>query len=137
LLSAVAFIDKRPSQQIHNSLHKKPNIAADQEEVHHQPSGKFKGLVWSFGLNNPSMQVQPIFNQSQTDTWHLVIFEHPQTHTDKTFISILHQNEVNVLEVKTKDGDWIALELSPSSFVVMVGDKLSVCHYLTSYLSLF
>jgi hypothetical protein len=44
--------------------------------VHHQPSGKFTGLVWSFGLNNPSIQVKPIFNQSQSDTWHLVIFEH-------------------------------------------------------------
>ena len=44
--------------------------------MHHQPSGKFTGLVWSFGLSNPSTQVQPLFNQSQGDTWHLVIFEH-------------------------------------------------------------
>jgi hypothetical protein len=56
---------------------KKPNTAADQKGVHHQPSGKLEGLVWSFGLNNPPMQVQPIFNQLQTDTWHEVIFEHP------------------------------------------------------------
>jgi hypothetical protein len=64
-------------RQIHTSLHKKASITADQEEVHHQPSGKFAGLVWSFGLNNPLIQVQPIFNQSQSDIWHLLIFEHP------------------------------------------------------------
>jgi hypothetical protein len=63
-------------RQIHTSLHKKASITADQEEVHHQPSGKFAGLVWSFGLNNPLIQVQPIFNQSQSDIWHLLIFEH-------------------------------------------------------------
>ena len=28
--------------------------------MHHQPLGKLTGLVWSFGLNNPSIQVQPI-----------------------------------------------------------------------------
>ena len=42
---------------------KRPNIATDQEGVHHQPSGKLKGLVWSFGLNNPSIQAQPIPDQ--------------------------------------------------------------------------
>jgi hypothetical protein len=68
LLFAVVFVDKSPLQQICSSLDKKASITADQEELHHQPSGKFAGLVWSFGLNNPSIQVQPIFNQSQGDT---------------------------------------------------------------------
>ncbi|KAK6912130.1 Non-hem dioxygenase N-terminal domain [Dillenia turbinata] len=45
------------------------------------------------------------------------------SHTDKTFTSILHQNEVGGLEVKTRDGKWISCDFSPSSFVVMAGDE--------------
>ncbi|KAK4364319.1 hypothetical protein RND71_015677 [Anisodus tanguticus] len=46
-----------------------------------------------------------------------------QVHTDKTFLTILHQNQVNGLEVKTKDGEWMAVDMThPNSFVVMVGE---------------
>ncbi|XP_030525663.1 2-oxoglutarate-dependent dioxygenase AOP3-like [Rhodamnia argentea] len=44
------------------------------------------------------------------------------SHSDKTFLSILHQNRINGLEIKTKEGEWIKFDLPPNAFVVMAGD---------------
>ncbi|KAM0970891.1 hypothetical protein ACFX15_018306 [Malus domestica] len=56
-------------------------------------------------------------------------------HTDKAFISILHQKEVNGLEVKIKDGWWFVAEPSPTSFVVMACDAFMVHKFFTFLIS--
>lgn len=48
-------------------------------------------------------------------------------HTDKTFSTIIHQNDVNGLEIQTKDGQWILYEPSSySSFLYLAADAFKV-----------
>lgn len=47
-------------------------------------------------------------------------------HTDKNFITVLHQNEANGLEVQLKNGSWIAVDFPASSLIIMAGDAFSV-----------
>ncbi|KAL3649420.1 hypothetical protein CASFOL_005823 [Castilleja foliolosa] len=43
-------------------------------------------------------------------------------HTDKSFLSILHQNQVNGLQVQLRNGEWFSVDVPPGTFVVMAGD---------------
>lgn len=47
-------------------------------------------------------------------------------HQDKSFLTVLSENHVHGLEFETKDGEWLRAELSPSSFIVLVGEHLKV-----------
>lgn len=49
------------------------------------------------------------------------------SHTDLTFTSILNQHEVSGLQIKAKDGEWIDVPPSTSSFIILAGDALMVC----------
>ena len=65
-------------------------------------------------------QIQAI---QQTDKSDVRLFPH----TDKGFTSILHQNEVNGLQIKTRAGQWIDYApSSPSSFIVFAAEVLMV-----------
>ena len=49
-------------------------------------------------------------------------------HEDSNFLTILHENSVNGLEIKTKDGQWIDVKpTSSASFIVLAGNVLTVC----------
>ena len=47
-------------------------------------------------------------------------------HTDKNILTILYQNQIDGLEVQSKDGQWISLKPSRGSFVVLVGESFRV-----------
>ncbi|KAL3516901.1 hypothetical protein ACH5RR_023803 [Cinchona calisaya] len=47
-------------------------------------------------------------------------------HTDKGFLAILHQSQVDALQVQPRKGNWIAVDFPPESFVVMAGDAYEV-----------
>ena len=52
-----------------------------------------------------------------------------RAHRDKNDITILCQNEVQGLEVETKDGEWARVMVPQDAFVVMVGEALKVRIY--------
>ena len=47
-------------------------------------------------------------------------------HTDKSILAILGQNEVQGLQILTKQGNWIQPNISDGSFIIMTGDILKV-----------
>ncbi|KAG5630009.1 hypothetical protein H5410_001726 [Solanum commersonii] len=43
-------------------------------------------------------------------------------HTDKNILTILFQIQVNGLQIQRDNGQWVDIEFSPNSFLVLVGD---------------
>ncbi|KAL6221439.1 hypothetical protein ACLB2K_009190 [Fragaria x ananassa] len=63
------------------------------------------------------------YNAADKEKTHKALPEH----TDLNLTTIIHQNHVNGLEVKTKHGDqWIGFDASPNSFIFMTGDGFQV-----------
>lgn len=49
------------------------------------------------------------------------------SHTDKSFLTILYQNHISGLEIRSRDGEhWMNVKFPPNSFVVMAGDACQV-----------
>ncbi|CAA0839117.1 2-oxoglutarate (2OG) and Fe(II)-dependent oxygenase superfamily protein [Striga hermonthica] len=46
-------------------------------------------------------------------------------HRDKSFMAVIGTNEVEGLQIETRDGNWIEYEPSPGKFVVIVGEALT------------
>lgn len=47
-------------------------------------------------------------------------------HADSGVLTILHQNDVEGLEILTKDDECLKVKLSPNLFIVMAGETLNV-----------
>ncbi|GMN37299.1 hypothetical protein TIFTF001_006715 [Ficus carica] len=50
-----------------------------------------------------------------------------QCHVDRTFMSIVHQHQIEGLQVKSKDGQGIDVKPSTTTFLVIAGDIVGVC----------
>ena len=94
-------------------------------------------IVESFGLEK---YLDELMNCSY-NYFHFAKYEAPKSiekrtglsaHTDKTITTILYQNQVDGLEVQTKDGQWINVKFSPHSLIVIIGECLNVSQFPTS-----
>ncbi|EEF46345.1 probable 2-oxoglutarate-dependent dioxygenase AOP1 [Ricinus communis] len=47
-----------------------------------------------------------------------------RAHTDKNTLTIFYQNQVDGLEIQTRNGDWIPVKFSPNSLVILFGESL-------------
>lgn len=48
-------------------------------------------------------------------------------HTDKNMLTILCQDEVQGLQVLSKEGEWLDVNFSGANFAVLVGETFKVC----------
>ncbi|KAI4379437.1 hypothetical protein MLD38_005738 [Melastoma candidum] len=88
-----------------------------------------KMVFQSFGLEAKYLDRH---NESTNYTVRLLRYDAPGreepipagiTHYDVNFLTILQQNGVSGLEIETKDGNWIRVPQSSSTFVVMTGES--------------
>ncbi|PKI46300.1 hypothetical protein CRG98_033309 [Punica granatum] len=83
-----------------------------------------------------SLSLEKYIEEHLSTTYYLLQvmkYKEPQTpvkklgvheHTDRNMMTILHQNQIDGLEIQRKDGEWISLRPSQESFIVVIGDSL-------------
>lgn len=49
-----------------------------------------------------------------------------KAHTDQNFLTSLHQNRIDGLQVQLRDGNWISVDFPPHSVVILAGNALTV-----------
>ncbi|RDY00506.1 putative 2-oxoglutarate-dependent dioxygenase AOP1.2, partial [Mucuna pruriens] len=91
-----------------------------------------KMIVEGYGL--PQNYISDVENMESSCVSRLIKYKVPESnndletallsHTDKNPLTILCQNEVKGLQVLSKTGKWIDLEIPQHGFVVIVGDTL-------------
>jgi len=94
--------------------------------------GILKHVLGSLGLDVNQHYPSPSFENTQG--WMRMNFYHnknasveqeqffSKAHTDNSCITILYQDDIGGLQVRTKKGEWINSEPLPGSFVVIIGD---------------
>jgi len=80
-----------------------------------------------------------------TNDTRLTRYQHPEEnkdteiafvpHTDLGTISFICENEVQGLQVLSKTGNWVGVNIPPNGFVVICGDTLKVICHLIEILS--
>ncbi|PPD98325.1 hypothetical protein GOBAR_DD04658 [Gossypium barbadense] len=90
-----------------------------------------KMILESFGLEkymdelidstNYQLRVMKYEKPKTNDSTHALA-----AHCDTNTMTLLYQNEVNGLQIQSKDGEWINMKPSPNSFIVLIGESLSV-----------
>ena len=111
---------------ISESVHCYSNLLSELEQIVMRMALESYGIENDFHIGSATFLIR--FLKYRVPKMNETSISFPP-HTDKSFISILHQNQVNGLEIETKDGKWIRYE-HPSLlvFLVMVGKAFMVSH---------
>eukprot|EP00253_Pinus_taeda_P035747 PITA_35747 len=107
---------------------------SEMREVSH---GILKLILCSLGVDVTEHYSSPLFQKSQG--WLRMNFYHnkndhdnqqqqrySKAHTDIGCLTILYQDHVGGLQIRTKEGEWINTKPLPGSFVVNIGDCLQM-----------
>ncbi|GLJ08103.1 hypothetical protein SUGI_0081360 [Cryptomeria japonica] len=91
-----------------------------------------KLLVWSLGVDVSSQSASELFEKSFGNV-RMNYYDKctdkemiSKAHTDVSFFTILYQDDIGGLQIRTKQGKWMDSKPLPGSFVINVGDILQM-----------
>lgn len=118
----------------HNFRERMQEYNSEMREVSH---GILKVILCSLGVDVTEHYSSPLFHKSHG--WLRMNFYHnkddhdnqqqqrySKAHTDIGCLTILYQDHVGGLQIRTKEGEWINTKPLPGSFVVNIGDCLQM-----------